>query len=68
MLDENGKCIATAYYYSSERSYAFWFSTEDELKEFLDADDQKYARHTEWEISYVNDPALYGTGNEISTW
>lgn len=59
--------IASSYYYRSERTYAFGPFTEEELKAFLENEPDAMAeRHEDWSIRYVNNPSLFGSGQEIS--
>ena len=62
-----GKYIVSAYYHTSETTYAFGPFTQTQLDKFL-ADDPTPNKHGDWDIMWVNPPTRYGTGDELSAW
>lgn len=62
-----GKFIVSAYYHTSETTFAFGPFTQKQLEKFL-ANDPTPEKHGEWDVVYVNQPKFYGTGNEISAY
>jgi hypothetical protein len=59
------RAIVSAYYHSSECVYAFGPFTEAQLDRFIRRDCTPN-KHSEWEITWVNDPRLYGSGKELA--
>lgn len=59
------KAILSAYYYGSEHSYAFGPFTQSQAHRFV-ANDPTPNSHDEWQVTWINDPKLYGTGREVS--
>lgn len=57
--------VLSAYYYNSEKVYAFLFGSYDDAKRFAE-NDPTPEKHEQWTLEYVNDPKLYGTGHEMN--
>lgn len=62
------KFVIMAYYYSSERTYAFGpFSSEAAVNRFI-KNDPEPDKHDEWQVIAINPQKDYNTGYEYSTW
>lgn len=60
------KYMVSAYYHGSEAAYAFGpFDGTAGVVEFIESDPTPN-KHEKWDITAINTPDDYGTGNEYS--
>lgn len=67
MATVTGKFVVSAYDHRAERTYAYGPFTQKQMERFIQNDSHP-EQHGEWDIMYVNEPELYGTGNAYSAY
>jgi hypothetical protein len=59
------KYVVSTYYYQSEKFYAF-IMPENQVDAFIQRINDEPEKYSEPSIIVVNNPSLFGTGQEVS--